>query len=404
MDGIAKAGARDLAQKSKHDSRSHKRQRQADREPAEQTLGQLPRFFTIGREEHLNITRSLKTYLSGYIGGDPTAGYWVTKLSKEWAATFGVTHTVPCNSATSGLYAACLAADIGPGDLVLCPDYTMSATATCAMMLGANVRLVDIHPEFFTMDISDLERWGRPKAIIVCNLFGCPADLKKLRELCDLRGIVLIEDCAQAPFAALNGQYCGTIGHIGVFSFNVHKHLQCGEGGIIVTSDDELAHRLHCAINHGELNPRPLMGLNLRMTEPIAAIACAQLAKGPKIVQERINLAHHITSLFDGIDFIHPPRKPPGAEHVYYMWAGKVEGDHRQKFVRALRKRGLPFREGYSIPLHRLFVHNDWEPNFPVTCSLEDRELFTFEICAYDPKPEHLRTMRQIIVDEANKI
>lgn len=415
MDEAAQPRSRGLTDESQDDFSSYQRERPGDQQavrPTGRTLGRLPTFFTIGKQEKANVLRSLKSHLSGYLGGISRGGYWSTRLSDEWCSTFSCKYAVPCNSATSGLLAACMAADIGEGDLVWVSTYTMSATASCAIMLGAKVKFMDVDPDYFCMQAryGDLRKEFLPKAIIVTNLFGHPADLHTLRTFCDYSNITLIEDNAQAPFAMDGGAYAGTIGHMGVFSLNVHKHLQSGEGGVIVTNDGSLAHKLDCAINHGELmRTNPQLGLNLRMTEPIAAIASAQLKRGSHIVQGRINLAHRITSLFEGIPFVETPKVREGCVHVYYLWAGKITGENadfvRSEFMMALQRRGVPFRAGYSPLLHRLL--GDGEDSgelFPVATEMEHNRLFTFEICAYDPNSHHLKLMKQIIQQEAENV
>ena len=372
---------------------------------ARKALAPLPKYWTIGKAERDNVNKAMRLPLSGYIGGQPSNGYWINSLVDEWCATFGVYYAIPCNSATSGLLAACMAANIGEGDRVWVSTYTMSATATAPLALGATVEFVDIEPEFFC--ISYVLPGKLPKAIIVTNLFGHPALITQLRTFCDQNDIILIEDNAQAPFAALDGKFAGTVGHMGVFSLNVHKHIQCGEGGVIVTDNSVLAIRLEGAINHGELSPVNLnrLGLNLRMTEPVAAIACAQLKKGIKNVQSRIELAETITDIFKQVSFVIPPAKRYGAVHVYYLWAGKIAGDDarltRERFISGLVQRRVPFKCGYSPLLHKLFKE---DYSLPVAEEIENERLFTFEICAYDPKSHHLLKMRDIILLEADKI
>jgi dTDP-4-amino-4,6-dideoxygalactose transaminase len=354
--------------------------------------------------------QALKQPLSGYVGGHPTQGYWVKKLAEDWGRAFGVHHAIPCNSATSGLLAACMAAGIGPGDEVWVSTYTMSATAAAPMMLGAIVHFTDIDPKFFCMMPPKDYVGTLPKAIIVTNLFGCAAALPELRQFCNMFNIILIEDNAQAPFATIDGRLTGTIGHMGVFSLNIHKHMQCGEGGVVVTNVSVLADRLEGAINHGELNPQcvdPIRhsGLNLRMVEVSAAIACAQLKRGIDLVQSRIDLAEAISDIFNGVQFVDSPVKRTNEVHAYYLWAGKIKGDNardiRGRFVTALTERGVPFRAGYSPPLHRLFRE---DVILPVAEDMEDNRLFTFEVCAYDLKSHHLSRMRDIILEEAEKI
>ncbi len=351
---------------------------------AKKTLEPLPKYWTIGRAEHINVLQAMKRPLSGYIGGQSTEGYFVKLLSDRWRDEFQCDYAVPCNSATSGLMAACMAAGIRPGDEVWCSTYTMSASATCAMILGAKVRFMDIDRTFFGISgILPSPNLEHPKAIIVTNLFGCAADLVQLRHVCDEHNIVLIEDNAQAPYATYGGRFTGTIGHMGVFSLNVHKHIQC----------------------HGELGYRQIMGGNFRMTEPIAAIACAQLKKARKLVQTRIDLAEAITDIFKQVSFVEPPIKRSGEVHAYYLWAGKIVGsnprDIRQRFVTKLNERGVPFRIGYAPLLHKLF--GEIYP-LPVAEEMENERLFTFEICAYDPKVHHLKRMRDIILEEAEAL
>jgi dTDP-4-amino-4,6-dideoxygalactose transaminase len=218
----------------------------------------LPRFTTIREAEKFNIQAALRAPLSGYLGGIDKAGYFVTQLQDKWCEAFGVKHAVACNSATSGLLAACMAIGIKPGDTVWTTAYSMSATAACAKVLGAHIVFIDIETTRFSIDTNVFKTiQPLPKCVIVTNLFGHPAYLSNIRSWCDSNNVIMIEDAAQAPFAKEGNRYAGTVGHIGVFSLNVHKALNAGEGGMIVTNDDNLAIRLNDAINHGELREYP---------------------------------------------------------------------------------------------------------------------------------------------------
>lgn len=373
--------------------------------PRDPNLGTLPKFNTIGQAEMINLTKAMKSPLSGYIGGDTTGGYWVERLNEEWKETFGCKYAVACNSATSGLWAAA-AAVVRPNDLVWVVTYTMSATAGCLKGMGARIKFIDIEGWSYTADtllFDVMASQEKPQAIIVTNLFGHPAALHWMRKWCDERGVWLIEDNAQAPFAMEHGKYTGTIGHIGVFSLNVHKHIQCGEGGVIVTDSDGLANLFRLLINHGELSHAEVVGLNLRMTEPIAAIASAQLKKGAKIVEGRIDLAGAVTECFRECEFVLPPTQGAGCRHVFYLWAGRLVGPRPKRYglVAALQGRGLPVRLGYSRPLHKIFGTKD---ECPIADTIERECLITFEVCAYDPKAHHLRKMRDIILQETQRI
>ena len=194
--------------------------------------------------------------LSGFYGSageEFFGGPRVRAFEQAWCARLGCRHAVSVNSATTGLLAAVGAAGIGPGDEVIVPPYTMSATAVASLFYGGIPVFADIEPETFCLDVAAVKRvlTARTRAIIAVNLFGHPARLHELRRLADERGIVLIEDNAQAPLAQEAGRYAGTIGHVGVFSLNYHKHIHTGEGGICVTDDAGLAQRRNSR-NHGE--------------------------------------------------------------------------------------------------------------------------------------------------------
>ncbi len=178
---------------------------------------------------------------------------------------------------------------------------------------------------------------------------------------------------------------------------------------MIVTKLYELKQRLLQAINHGELGlPSQVMtGLNLRMTEPVAAIACAQLSKIEEIIRGRRRLAHAITDMVKHVPWIIPPVEDLDCKHSYYVWAGRIlDPAKRQKFCHELTLRGFPMRMGYVKPLHRLFRSED---RCPATDRIEDREIITYEVCAYDPKSHHVQKMREIVdyvaegVDNGNR-
>ena len=205
----------------------------------------------------------------------------------------------------------------------------MSATAMAPLHYGAIPVFADIENDYFCLDINDVKKkiTSKTKAIIAVNLFGHPAELKKLKKLCKKNNIYLIEDNAQAPLAEEFGEITGTVGDIGVFSLNRHKHVHTGEGGICVTNNDELAYKLKLIRNHGECvydgkSKKILInniGYNFRLDEISASIAVSQLNKIKKIVNNRIDKT---TQLIEGIrhlEGIITPKVRKGCKHVYYV-------------------------------------------------------------------------------------
>ena len=398
MDEPIRSGGNLQAPQSQEDYQTNRPQRLASKPLDVPHLGPLPPFFTIGVQESSAVAKAMRKPLSGYLGGVDAGGYWIETLKNKWCETFKCKFAIPCNSATSGLLAACMAIGVGPGDTIWTSAYTMSATAACGKVLGANIACIDIETLRFSMNMNLLTT-ALPKCIIVTNLFGHPAYLAAMRTWCDSNKVWMIEDNAQSPFATENGKYAGTIGHIGVFSLNVHKHIQAGEGGVIVTDSAELAEAAQRACNHGELYPDMLgqslaAGLNLRMSEPTAAIACVQLERAKAIIAGRIVLALELSDMFAGIPWIRPPVQDIGCKHVYYMWAAIVTHMRRDELASRLNAHGMPMRKGYSRPLNQIF----WSGNrCPVAEQMEGMSLLSFEVCAYDPSWRQRKTMREIV-------
>lgn len=335
--------------------------------------------------------------LSGYIGGSNKTNKYVATLERVFRERFGVTHAVACNSASSGLFAACKAVELSAKDRVIVSPFTMSATAAAPYLCGAHIDFADIEPEHFCLDVNQvLQAMQRETgAIIATNLFGHPAELKKLAKYAHAHGAYLIEDNAQAIFATEDGAYAGTIGDIGVFSFNVHKHLQCGEGGVVVTDNDEFAEAVRRFINHAELYPNSTeVGLNLRMTELQAAVACAQMERSAEIIYGRADLSKKIYEATVAVDggIISIPHIRKGCTNVCYVLPFLVhERVNRDWLVSALAAEGVPLCKGYVDPLYRLPAFSRFKRECPVAERMHDRDLIYFEVCGYDPTDAQIR-------------
>jgi dTDP-4-amino-4,6-dideoxygalactose transaminase len=396
----------------------------------------LTPFVRIGDAERREVEKVLASgELSGFVGAmgnEYRGGRAVRSLEDSWAERFGCKYAVSVNSNTSGLFASVGAIGAEPGDEIIVPPYTMSATAMAPLVYGAVPVFVDIEPDYFCLDPALVENaiTPRTKAIIVVNLFGHAAQLAELRSLADKHGIYLIEDNAQGPLAEENDRLAGTVGHIGVFSLNRHKHIQTGEGGICTTNDDDLATRLMAIRNHGENVVAPLgledvpnlIGFNYRMTELSAAVGIAQLDRADQIIEERIELAQKLTAGVAGIDAITPPMKRNSCKHVYYDWASRFDeikaGVSRESFAKALEAEGVPNSTGYVEPLYRLpifrnkmaigkngypFNLNDQDYSdgiCPVTERMYEKEVLEFFVCSYDPNESQM----QQIIDAFHKV
>jgi dTDP-4-amino-4,6-dideoxygalactose transaminase len=254
----------------------------------------------------------------------------------------------------------------GPGDEVIVSPYTMSASSTAILMTGAVPIFADIEADTFGLDPTSVEANITPqtRGIMAVNIFGHAARLGPLREIADRHGLYLIEDNAQAPDALYKGRLTGTVGHIGVFSFNRHKVMQSGEGGVLVTPDERLAFKASLLRNHGEAVVADMgvddivntAGLNLRMTEMEAAVAQEQFRKMPAMNEQRIRLASRLTKGLSGLPGITPPKVEPDCRHVFYMYVMKYDaratGLPRDLFVKAVQAEGPFLRAGYLRPTY----------------------------------------------------
>jgi dTDP-4-amino-4,6-dideoxygalactose transaminase len=334
--------------------------------------GTLQPYNSIGAEEADAVARVMASgCLSGYYGSwspEFFGGPVVQAFEAAWAKRFACKHAVAVNSNTSGLVAAMGAIGISPGDEVIVPAFTMSATAMAGLIYGGIPVFVDLDPVTCSLDPKEVRKniTDKTKAILVVNMFGHIAHLEELRAMADEHGLFLIEDNAQAPLGKENGRYAGTIGHIGVFSLNYHKHFHTGEGGVCTTNDDDLAMRLRLIRNHGEnctegtgmTNLVNLVGFNLRMTELCAAIGLEQLKKADALVGEREHIALRLNEGLAGLKGITPPVQRAGTRPVYYMYQLRFDPDavgvSRELFAEALAAEGFPTFLGYIKPLYLL--------------------------------------------------
>ena len=340
----------------------------------------FPAYKPIGKEELEHATRVFEdSIFSRFLGcwhEDFYGGPQVQALEKKWAKYFGVKHAISVNSATSALYCAVGAIETEPFDEIIVSPYTMCASATAPLIYNAIPVFADVEPDCFCLDVKSIEEkiTDKTRPIIVVDILGQPYNATEINALAKKHNLKVIEDCAQAPYAKLNGKFAGTLGDIGIYSLNYHKHIHCGEGGILVTNDDELANKIRLIRNHaeavveakGDKDLVNMFGFNYRMTEIECAIANEQLDKLENlIIQRRENIKYLENNLKD-LPFLTMPKVRNGAEHAYYQHAflynEKIAGIHRNIFVKAVCAELMPIelREtegikvscGYVKPLY----------------------------------------------------
>jgi dTDP-4-amino-4,6-dideoxygalactose transaminase len=315
--------------------------------------------------------------LSGFFGSPGPhwlGGEKVKQFERKWADNYGYKHAISVNSWTTGLMTAVGAMGIGPGDEVIVSPYTMSASATAILFYGGIPVFADINPDTFNITSATIEPLitSRTKAIMVVHIFGQTSEMDTIMALARKHNLKVIEDGAQSPGVKYKGKPICGYGDVGGFSLNYHKHIHTGEGGMLVTNDDQVALRCQLIRNHGEnlVEVQPIedltniLGSNYRLTELQAAIGIAQLDRLDGYVAHRQRLASYFGEQLAAISGLTPAKVAEGAEHAYYLYPVKydasITGISRNAFVRAVNAELPPvkvweqtgFIEGYIKPLY----------------------------------------------------
>jgi len=276
-----------------------------------------PGLMLIGEEEKKEL---LDVIESGYLyrygnASDPKFKQKVLTLEKNFAEKIGVKHSLAVSSGTAALITAIMATEIGPGDEVIVPGYTFIASITSIIFARAIPILAEVD-KTLTLDPEDVVKkiTPRTKAIILVHMLGNPGHLDEISKIARENNLLLVEDCAQACGASYKGKSVGTFGEIGAFSLNVYKTITAGDGGIVVTDNEELYKRAFAIHDQGHLplregveqGKRTILGLNFRMNELTAAVGIAQLKKLDKIkeiLQRNKKLLKNNLSKIDEIEF-----------------------------------------------------------------------------------------------------
>lgn len=340
----------------------------------------LPQYNFIGKEEERAALKAVKErILSGFVGRAGSyflGGKYVKELETRICKHFKVKYAVSFNSATTALQAAVGALGIGPGDEVITSPYTMTATASAILFNNALPVFADIEENSFCLDPESIEKNinDKTKAILAVNMLGGSANYNPILKIAKKYKLKIIEDNAQSAGATYNGKFTGTIGDIGVFSFNVHKIIQCGEGGVLVTNNKKYAFRAQLIRNHGEAvindlcksghskkNYEPILGNNFRLTEIQAAIAIEQFKKMDKLNKPRTMLADYLSKQLSQFKWLIPPSVFKNSIHVYYGYGFRFLSEKinikRQTFVNAMKAEGFPLVIGCEDPVYLMPVY-----------------------------------------------
>jgi perosamine synthetase len=311
-----------------------------------------------------------------------SSGRFISAFEEAFAAFCGANNAIACNNGTSALHLALLGAGIGPGDEVIVPTLTYVACANAVRYCGAIPVFVDCDPQTMNLDARLVANrlTSRTKAIMAVHLYGHPAEMDELTTLASNHSVYVIEDAAEAHGALYRGRTVGTLGHVSAFSFFGNKILTTGEGGMVTTSDPELASRVKMLRGQGVDPERrywfPILGYNYRMTNVAAAIGLAQMERA----QDHIKARHIVRKWYDkhlaGLrPFVRLPYEAEYVRHAFWSYVVILE-DHvswaRDAFMEQLDRSGIETRPVFH-PLHTLPFYAQSQETFPVAEHLAQR-------------------------------
>jgi len=299
-------------------------------------------------------------------------GKVVDDFEKEFSKYLDVEYSKAVSNGTAALDIAIKSLDIGKGDKVITTPFSFIASSNCVLFQNAEPIFADIKEDTFNLDPDLVEEKidNDTKAILVVHLFGQPADMNAFLDIARDNDLYLIEDCAQAHGAEYAGRKVGTFGDVGTFSFYPTKNMTTGEGGMIVTDDEELAEKADLLRDHGqrEKYTHNMLGYNLRLTNIAAAIGRAQLEKLDGWNEKRIENAENLTCGIDKIHGLTAPKVSEDVKHVFHQYIIKVEDEYplnRDELIERLQENDVGTAVHYPkiIPEQPIYAENGYSAN-----------------------------------------
>ena len=336
----------------------------------------IKEFNLLGNEEVLAASKVVKSKSLSKFLGESTEDYFggpkVRSFEKKLSKFYNVKHAIVVNSWTSGLVAAVGSLDLEPGDEVITSPWTMCASATSILQWNAIPIFADIKKDDFTLDPVSVEKniTSKTKAILTVDIFGKSSDFTSLSKIARKYNLKIISDSAQSPFSYYKKKLTGTLADVGGYSFNYHKHITTGEGGVLVTNSKKIFKKIALIRNHGEaviekfkgVSLTNVLGHNFRMGEIEAAIGIEQLKKLRKRVQKIYNLANKFIGYLDDLDGIILPTKKNNIDNSYYVFPIVLDLNKikisREKIILALKKKGMScvhggYRNVHLLPMYQ---------------------------------------------------
>ncbi len=340
----------------------------------------------IGEAETAAVIRVLES-------GMLAQGTEVAAFEKEFSEVVSNHHCIAVNSGTSALHLGLLAAGIGPGDEVIVPSFTFAATANAVSLCGATPIFVDIDLDTFTIDVDAITAAISPRTtgIMPVHLYGHPAKMDLISEVASKHSLLLFEDAAQAHLAEYQNSPVGTFG-TSAFSFYPTKNMTSGEGGMIVTSDADLARNARLLRNQGmeEKYKNEIVGFNNRMTDINAAIGRVQLAS----LQLRTERRREIAKIYgENLSNVITPHVNEKVLHSFHQYT--IRSENRDSLSLHLDENGIGNGVYYPTPVHRL-------PSFDIHLDLPKTSIATKEALSIPIHPFLSDKEIEMVIDAVN--
>ncbi|SMO60022.1 dTDP-4-amino-4,6-dideoxygalactose transaminase [Chryseobacterium rhizoplanae] len=287
----------------------------------------------------------------------------VKEFQQDFEKYLGVKHVIPCANGTDALQIAMMALDLQPGDEIICPAFTYVATAEVIGLLGLKPVMVDVNEDTFDIELEDLQKYLTPntKAIVPVHLYGQSANMEKILEFAEKHNLFVIEDNAQAigsdyTFSDGTVKKTGAIGHIGCTSFFPSKNLGCyGDGGALMTNDDDLALKIRMIANHGQEKKyyHKVLGCNSRLDTIQAAVLKVKLKHLDEYSAARNRMADYYDKNLAGIGEIQTPKRAENSTHVFHQYTLRVKNGKRDDLQKYLAEKNIPSMIYYPLPLYK---------------------------------------------------
>jgi len=308
-------------------------------------------------------------------------GKYVAAFEKEFAEACGAKHCIGVANGTDAIYIVLKMLGIGEGDEVITVANSWISTSETVTQAGARVVFVDTEADYYSIDVDAIERkiTGKTKAIIPVHLYGQPAEVDRIQELCRKHNLVMIEDCSQAHFATIGGRQVGTFGLASTFSFYPGKNLGAyGDAGAVITNDDALARKVRMYAGHGAIikHQHEMEGINSRLDGLHAAILSVKLPYVKKWNEMRFRNATYLNKKLSGINGIEIPKIRERSTHIFHLYV--VMAEKREALQKHLKENGIETAIHYPTPLPLLPAYaylKHSAADFPVTSAKQEKIL-----------------------------